>query len=127
MAEGDAVVGWRAREEAVDNGGGRRGEESAVTWSKWRWAGGGGGARASAEIRRDLKPRAPCVPREGSADRPLPRGAARAGPPRLGLWWAGPAKPRGPARRRVSWGWWWGRASEGKIVTAEGVRATPTN
>jgi len=64
MAEGDAVVGWRAREEAVDNGGGRRGEESAVTWSKWRWAGGGGGggARAPAEIRRDLKPRAPCVP-----------------------------------------------------------------
>jgi hypothetical protein len=32
-----------------------------VTWSKWRWAGGGGGAHDPAEIRRDLKPRAPCV------------------------------------------------------------------
>nr|CAB3496276.1 unnamed protein product [Digitaria exilis] len=42
--------------------GGAVGKRPAVTWSKWRWAGGGCGARAPAKIGRDLKPRAPCVP-----------------------------------------------------------------
>ena len=100
MAEGDAVVGWRAREEAVDNGGReargreRRDVEQVEVGRGW---GRGRGPRPRGDPTRSKAARSLRAP--GSADRPLPRVEPRAGPPRLGPWRAGPGKPRGPARR----------------------------
>lgn len=75
--ERTGVGGRRAAEDAIDNQGGRgsarRDVEQVEVGREW------GGPHAVSEIRRDLKPRAPCA-RPESSDRQGPTWSGARGP-----------------------------------------------